>query len=348
MAAPKWDLTCPPFIDPRVWAVAIKRRKSRWNLGYYLFLMTVEPTEADVTLRAFNSKMNKDYGEFPAGLVEAKSVLDVIQQRSDNLGIPYNQAKQDVYDAIEWVVCDMPTAYGSSVSNVHEPMARIQDLYAKYPQMAWCFWIDLFLSLIKKADERSYEASKVVLYGVQSAILSHLEDRRWAVPVFRGYRSYSGIPVVDPSNTLGSSLWMTDHEYYRENDIDAATSQISSAVDPRAIYGNMDSVWYTLRLLCGGLLTAESGAFQISRGIEMLASIAIDPAALGDPIPGYQFEFTSLYFNPFCVGKFRDFIRRWPPSAPSGAMPRPHAPAALIGSMGVVLGAAAMRLLRSR
>ena len=91
MAAPKWDLTCPPFIDPRVWAVAIKRRKSRWNLGYYLFLMTVEPTEADVTLRAFNSKMNKDYGEFPAGLVEAKSVLDVIQQRSDNLGIPYNQ-----------------------------------------------------------------------------------------------------------------------------------------------------------------------------------------------------------------------------------------------------------------
>lgn len=344
MAAKKWDLTRPPFIDERVWSIAIKRRKSGWTMGYYLQLMTIEPTEADITLRAVNSRLNKDYGEFPTGLVEAKSVLDVIQQRSDNLGIPYNQAKADVYGAIAWVVCDMQGTYGCPMRNVTDPFERILDLYPLYPQMAWFFLTELFLKLIAKINEEAHRKSQVVLHGVQSAILRHLEDKRFGVRVFMSYRSVIGQLIINSEDTIGCSSWMRTHGFFSEEQRESAERSLSRYVEP-TLFGDWNyEQSFLLRSLSGGFLLSYSN-LNLINGFNNIAMKVLNPSPIPVPV-GEQYEFVRREVMPFYAESFRDFIRRWPPSQPSGELEASEMGSSAWAVAGAVAGAAAVGLYR--
>lgn len=335
MAAKPWDLTRPPFIDERVWSIAIKRRKSGWNLAYYLWLMTVEPTEADVTLRAANSRMNKDYGDFPTGVREAKSVLDVIQERADNLGISYEESRRDVYAAIEWVVCDMKWAYGDPMRNVKSPLDRVDDLFRLYPQMAWYFLTEIFLRLVRMGGGLAYAETKKVLYGVQSAILQNLENKDFAVPVFS--QSYLGTGRLIPSKTIGSASWLEENDFYTDKDKNSAAAKLNTAFNSMESYYPPSNMFFSLS---GVMLGAGGNRLGMIYGFERLASWQLSG---GQDVP-YRRDQDTI--NTFYIESFRDFIHRWPPSAPSGEISPPLSRASLWAAAGTVIGAAAIGISR--
>jgi hypothetical protein len=338
MATPKWDLTRPPFIDPRVWAVAIKRKKSGWNIRYYLWLMTVEPTDVDVTLRASNSKMNKDYGWAPAGLREAKSVLSVIQERSDNLSISYRQARSDVYDALEWIVCDMQGGYGSPDDNEHNPLARAADIFGVYPQMSWFFFTDLFLQLIKMGEGSAYNSTRAVIRGVQSAILQNLENPRFGVAEWRPSMVYHGSKWFDGEATQGSFQWMKKNGFLSEEDIDIASGELWKQFQ-ESLSGGFWSPSYMLRRICGDVLGDQY--HRIDRGFAEMAAYTITGEVVYDRIR--ETDVT----RPFFADRFRDFIRRWPPSKPSGDVIRRAANPMLWAAGGAAIGAIAAKLSKA-
>lgn len=342
MATPKWDLTRPPFIDPRVWAVAIKRKKSYWSMGLYLALMTIEPTDADVTLRASNSRMNKDYG-VATGLFEAKSLLDVIQRRSDNLGISYEQSRSDVYAAIEWMVCDMPSAYGSPSQNARDPFDRLYDLFTIYPQMPWYFLCQVYLDCMRELSKDALEACEPGIRLTQSVILKNLYNEDFGRPKDVTYTGRNRTYSIDASSVGSASWFVKNGLVLPPSERDLAGDTISSLVDipwsrSRRFGFLGEDIRYTARSDYEALTLNMISRQPILTFIGMHS--LIDHAFFRD---ADKSEYRRSV-DDWTADRFRDFIRRWPPSKAAGDVSRSASAAAWWAAGGMVIGAAAMSL----
>jgi hypothetical protein len=131
---------------------------------------------------------------------------------------------------------------------------------------------------------------------------------------------------------------MKKNGFLSEEDIDIASGELWKQFQ-ESLSGGFWSPSYMLRRICGDVLGDQY--HRIDRGFAEMAAYTITGEVVYDRIR--ETDVT----RPFFADRFRDFIRRWPPSKPSGDVIRRAANPMLWAAGGAAIGAIAAKLSKA-
>ncbi len=206
------DLSCPPIIDPRVWAIAIKRKKKYFRMPDYLGLMTIPPSEAEVVLRAANSKLNKEYDSIaPAGIPKIHSINQAIELFSQNMGVSHAQAKLAIYNAIAWMFVEMPFDFTSTESRA-DPGDLWRELSELDYPMAAFFLLDIVRSVAAGSRDPDFDLINEMALRYQRLMIQHANDDSFEVVYVKTWGGRSNRKEFVSESSPGKALWIKEED----------------------------------------------------------------------------------------------------------------------------------------